>query len=508
MEKNKKGTIIAIILCFILPPVGLVLSIIDFKKSKKIINIIGLIISSLLTVVLGILIYLQTNHIKKIEGSTKQCELAYGCKIQKNGKYLCTSKSNSVNIGEDFYCSKDIIESKKIWFYPDDFNNTTKKYIISSINNTLPSQNSNIHYYVCQSDDCKVFYNQYESEQYAVIYDNNKYYIFNINADKSELLNINNDTFIIQDIGIIYNSENKPMLLKIFNKDNNFNIYDIVNKNIIDTKGMKEISISNDGKYLLLSDYYKRGILIELSNHKIIKEFKSLDLETIGLDEYIYSYGILENNSQKYVLGIASCRATCRSSLQKIYTIDGKEIYEFNNIKSYSGADIILNNKNLIIIENDKKFKIYTNNKLNYSSKEYDYISIIDATWYDIIDDFVAFYDNNVSNNKLLVKDNHNINIIDYQEKIIANIMTINDEMYIYTINLNRNKDTKKVESIELNIVDKKMTIKDFTAEDLEELDFDVEENVPYLYGYKYTYDIATKKISKKSKQIYYDVEP
>ena len=119
-NKNQTINIVGFILSFIMPLIGLIVSIIGISKSKKTgvgkgFSIAGIVISSifLLIRILAIVLFIlfSFNVVKNIDfndlGEGTKCVISYDCELNNEDSYTCKYKINDVE--ENITCDKKYI---------------------------------------------------------------------------------------------------------------------------------------------------------------------------------------------------------------------------------------------------------------------------------------------------------------------------------------------------------------------------------------------------------------
>lgn len=426
--------------------------------------------------------------------------------IQKNDK--SETKPNNTqeqgNNNSESSNTKDGNSSKELLIeYKDDFKNGDKK--IS---------------YKCKNDDCRTFYinsafystgNEFD----AVIYDGGKYYIFNYNDKSLTQVNIPKADYTY--VSISYDKSNKPasILLDKGNNEKNLNA-------IFGVKSNKMIIEFGDFviESLLIDDNIDRYHLLRYDNERKYKVYSDKD-EKIVLEKTIpsgCSGTLFASKGKVYYISNYLHHTGGDLSIEEVQTIEGKTIFKSSfkhnysddsNNKDYNYAIFDEKNDRVIIVDNQSGYySIYdSKNNLVKKSKKYNYIIPYND---DEIYTTSMYFPKN-KNFYLIVNDNSKLNIIDYDENIVSNILNMSSNQVLDYVSI----DSEIKDVIYIFVTDSSLKIDDFTDEDIEKIGdptappptreqlLEDYKSGTVVLGYRYTYNISSKKV-ETAKNFYY----
>jgi len=397
-QENNTIAIIGFIFSFLFALVGLICSIIGYRKAKKInvgkgLSIAGIIISSI-SIVINLMafgIIFSADFVSSLrdnideEINERYCSEAYDCISNNNGTYTCKYIDDDFEY-ENIVCKEEYINIKK-----DDNSNINQDIIYSGKKGTtyyINKLENNRSYissskvsdvkYVCETNNCNVF-DVSEYGKFIVGYDNFKYFIYDLDNDKKRELKV--QLIPYSDIEIL--------------EDQNDNIIGLF------------LSKSIDDSYTYTTGYY------DLEKQKMLVNFgkySTLDSDYISIKKGILIYRIGDNADTEYgILNINDGKNTSNGinksfivkdkvyyaitddmdeTIMSLYNDEMKLLYGSNGETMYYS---ILDDK--ISLYDNSKFYIYNSDGLNYTSSSYNKIIFISSN-YVVVDE----------NNKLVVK--------------------------------------------------------------------------------------------------------
>ena len=379
--------------------------------------------------------------------------------------------------------------------YEDDFKNGTKKIT-----------------YKCKNDDCRTFHinsvfystgNEFD----AVIYDGGKYYIYNYDDKSLKQVNIPKDNYTY--VSISYDKNNKPasILLDKGNDEKNLNaIFSAKsNKMVID---FDEFVIESP----LIDDNIDQYHLLRYDNDEKYKVYSDKD-EKIVLEKKILDGcrgTLFASKGKVYYISNYLHHTGGDLSVEEVQSIDGKTIFKSSskqnysddsNNKDYNYAIFDEKNDRIIIVDNQAGYYSIYDSQYNLVKKSKKYNYIIPYSDDEIYT--TSMYFPKKQNFYLIVNDNSKLSIIDYDENIISNISNMSSSQVLSFIS----NDSEMKDVIYIFVNDSSLKIDDFTDDDIknigdptsapptrEQILEDYKSGMVVL-GYRYTYNIFTKKV-------------
>ena len=353
-NENNTMSIIGFILSFIIPVVGLILSILGLSKSKelndkgKTLSIIGIIISSIM------LIFNFIFTFSIIEDILNETDNKFEYKYDNKKDYNNDNNNENNNVSQISYEGK-----KGDSFCIKEYDN--HYYIEKDRNST------NTRCYSCTTNNCEIF-DVSENGRFIVGFDNNEYFTYDYNTNKKTKLNIDLIKYSYINILAEKNDENLIglFLRKVDNKNNySAGYYDLKeNKMLIDY-----------GNYSYLTSDY-------ISVKKNLFLFQTKDNKS-GLININTGQVLLENvNTSEIVNGkLYYCDKSTYNIITNLYNENLKEIYKgtYKEMKIYNDK---------IILDDNNIYLIYEDDVLKYTSKKYNDIFFINS-------DYIAVNENN-----------------------------------------------------------------------------------------------------------------
>ena len=371
--------------------------------------------------------------------------------------------------------------------------------------------------YTCKSKDCIQFEQDeslYMNSVSSLIYDN-EYLLFNYKTKNTQKLSIPKGDY---EYATIINDKNEnPVVIFLEKNDKNKfvnTLYSIKNdKTIIDFDDFiieNSLVEENFDRYLLLG-YKELYTVYSVKDEKIVLEKK----KSIGFAK------IFMSEDKVYFINSYQGYAGGDVSIEEVSTIDGKVIFK-NNVKykETPGGDIsnyneldynyaVFDEKNhqIIIVDNHNKvFMIYDKN-YNLVKKSKEYTNIVPYNNDERFYGHSVFFPS-TNNQYLVVNDSGSLKVIDYSEKVIATMATINSNYKFNYVESNTDKNNM----IKVFIEDKTLRVDDFTDTEMKKIDDSMNrQELLRNYqigliklGYQYIYNIATNKV-EKNKYFYYD---
>jgi len=426
--------------------------------------------------------------------------IVYNKFIQKDDKPKSNDTQEQGNSNSESSNTKDGNSSKELLIeYKDDFKNGDKKIT-----------------YKCKNDDCRTFYinsifystgNEFD----AVIYDGGKYYIFNYNDKSLTQVNIPKDDYTY--VSISYDKNNKPasILLDKGNNEKNLNA-------IFGVKSNKMIIEFDDfvTESPLIDDNIDRYHLLRYDNERKYKVYSDKD-EKIVLEKAIpsgCSGTLFASKGKVYYISNYLHHTGGDLSIEEVQTIDGKTIFKSSSKHNYSDDSnnidynyAIFDEKNdrVIIVDNQSGYYSIYDLKYNLVKKSKKYNYIIPYNDDEIYTTSMYFPKN--QNFYLIVNDDSKLNIIDYDENIIANISNISSSQVLNYVE----NDSEAKNVLYIYVDDSSLKIDNFTDDDIKKISSDTTRKQllddykagMVVLGYKYTYNISSKKV-ETAKNFYY----
>ena len=258
--------------------------------------------------------------------------------------------------------------------------------------------------YKCYSTTCRGYSISYVTKE-AIIYDNNKYYLYNYDTKKSEELVLGNEEF--SSIDLIYSSKNTYGLY-VVNKNNKGAFYNLKNREYI-----SNFIYDNANNYQtdeLLDMNYFAGTIINENDYtgiiEIINNSNGAKIKTISDAMYIRSETV-GNRTLYSVCGGGNCYA------YKLYNSDFESLTSDNDYYYYA-----INGNNTITVysyDDQTKFKIYNiDGKLLYTSSKYKEVV-------KLVKDYVIVLD-----------DLNNLKLLDNDEKEITTFLKVTSEYELH----------------------------------------------------------------------------
>ena len=258
--------------------------------------------------------------------------------------------------------------------------------------------------YKCYSTTCRGYSISYVTKE-AIIYDNNKYYLYNYDTKKSEELALGNEEF--SNIDLIYSRKNTYGLY-VVNKNNKGAFYNLKNREYI-----SNFIYDNANNYQtdeLLDMNYFAGTIINENDYtgiiEIINNSNGAKIKTISDAMYIRSETV-GNRTLYSVCGGGNCYA------YKLYNSDFESLTNDNDYYYYA-----INGNNTITVysyDDQTKFKIYNiDGKLLYTSSKYKEVV-------KLVKDYVIVLD-----------DLNNLKLLDNDEKEITTFLKVTSEYELH----------------------------------------------------------------------------
>ena len=258
--------------------------------------------------------------------------------------------------------------------------------------------------YKCYSTNCRGYSISYVTKE-AIIYDNNKYYLYNYDTKKSEELVLGNEEF--SSIDLIYSSKNTYGLY-VVNKNGKGAFYNLKNREYV--SNFIYDSANNYQTDELLDMNYFIGTIINENDYtgiiEIINNSNGNKIKTISDAMYIRSETV-GNRTLYSVCGGGNCYA------YKLYNSDFESLTNDNNYYYYA-----INGNNTITVysyDDQTKFKIYNiDGKLLYTSSKYKEVV-------KLVKDYVIVLD-----------DLNNLKLLDNDEKEITTFLKVTSEYELH----------------------------------------------------------------------------
>ena len=258
--------------------------------------------------------------------------------------------------------------------------------------------------YKCYSTNCRGYSISYVTKE-AIIYDNNKYYLYNYDTKKSEELVLGNEEF--SSIDLIYSSKNTYGLY-VVNKNGKGAFYNLKNREYI-----SNFIYDNANNYQtdeLLDMNYFAGTIVNENDYsgiiEIINNSNGAKIKTISDAMYIRSETV-GNRTLYSVCGGGNCYA------YKLYNSDFESLTSDNDYYYYA-----INGNNTITVysyDDQTKFKIYNiDGKLLYTSSKYKEVV-------KLVKDYVIVLD-----------DLNNLKLLDNDEKEITTFLKVTSEYELH----------------------------------------------------------------------------
>ncbi len=368
-NENNTMSIIGFILSFIIPVVGLILSILGLSKSKelndkgKTLSIIGIIISSIM------LIFNFIFTFSIIEDILNETDNKFEYKYDNKKDYNNDNNNENNNFSQISYEGK-----KGDSFCIKEYDN--HYYIEKDRNST------NTRCYSCTTNNCEIF-DVSENGRFIVGFDNNEYFTYDYNTNKKTKLNIDLIKYSYINILAEKNDENLIglFLRKVDNKNNySAGYYDLKeNKMLIDYGNYSYLTsdyISVKKSLFIFQTKENKTGLININTGQVLLE--NINTSVVANDKVYYCYFV--TNDEFYNI------------TTNLYNENLKEIYKGNNIKiDIYDNKIILTD--IYALSDNNVYKIYKDDVLKYTSKKYNDIFFINS-------DYIVVNENN----KLIVK--------------------------------------------------------------------------------------------------------
>lgn len=365
-NENNTISIVGFILSFIIPVVGLILSIIGLSKSKELNNkgkglsISGIIISSIM------LIFNFIFTFSIIEDILNESDNKFEYKYDNKKDY------NNDNNNEDNDTSQISYEGKKGDLFCIE---KSSNYYISKCNNSTNKS------YTCTTNNCKIF-DVSENGRFIVGYDNNEYFTYDYNTNKKTKLNI--DLIKYKKINILAEKNDENLiglfLTKDDNKSNLAGYYDLKeNKMLIDYKDYSYLTsdyISVKKSLFIFQTKEDKTGLMNINTGQLLLE--NVNTSEIVNDKVYFYYFVTDD---EYF-----------TTITNLYNENLKEIYKGNakRLNIYDNKIILTDIYNL---SDNNIYMIYEDEVLKYISKKYNDIFFINS-------DYIVVNENN----KLIVK--------------------------------------------------------------------------------------------------------
>lgn len=272
---------------------------------------------------------------------------------------------------------EEVKEGKKVEIYKVDSENYYYSY---SSNNEENSQL--VGFITCKTEDCE-YVSAYT--KYVLIKENNEYYIYNYETNSIEFGPFSITSQYAENNILVYENELYGILYEIDGKKNIYNIN--TGKTLKNIEGELMLPTLHFSPNIM----YKYGYAILINNNK--NNFVNLKTGNVSytIDGKINTF--IEDTTKDLVY--ITTHNTENSKIT-IYNSNGKKLFngkEFNNLQISDGN---------LIVSSDYNFYVYdTDLKLKTSSKEYN--------------DILHLY-----NNFIVVIDNEYLEIVDYQDNILA----------------------------------------------------------------------------------------
>ncbi len=313
--------------------------------------------------------------------------------IYDDGKvYLNSCKVNNKETKYSYGELQEEKEGKKITIYRYDEETMGGKFQVYTNENTSGSVQVGV--ITCKTENCE-YKNAYQ--KYAVVKEENKYYIYNYEKDSLEFgpFNVIDESNLSSSVIAGYDN----VLYGIYyNEDNSYNMYSLlVGKTFKNVKG-KLSSINSSA-----SRIYKYGYVIFENNNKY--NFVNLKTGNVSytIDGILNQSSFVEDtkNNIVYILSYTNNN----SDEFKIYNSNGKLLFNGNKYKNIS----ILENS--LMVSTGTTYQIYDSNlKLKTSSKKYNKIL-------NFYSDFIV-----------VVNTDNNLEIVDTSDKELATFDLVWDD--------------------------------------------------------------------------------
>ena len=257
--------------------------------------------------------------------------------------------------------------------------------------------------YTCKTGNCAVF-EVSSNGRYTVIYDNNKYFLYDINNKKS-----------VKDLSLpkrnyseiqVYNASNGNIGLILKPKAGGVGYYDATKNKLV----------LNFYAYNFITTYdflFNRGLVLLYSYN--VKQYYLYDVFNVKIKKDDISHVISCNNCNDYYFDNVNLYSSKTSA-----TI----IYDKNLNKIYEGSGIYLNN---VIFDHDELFMydnkniyVYKNSKLLRKSEDYKKLFFANKQY-------------------ILANDKNDISLLDSNNKLIGNITTYRNSMNVNNVKIQDN---------------------------------------------------------------------
>ncbi len=392
----------------------------------------------------------------------------------------------------------------------DDSDNTTLKRLSFYAKNTSGKRELAAEYN-CKSSNCKKYEADYvyyfQNDYDGLLYDQGKYYILNFKDKSLKELAIPNGNY--EHMSISYDKDNHPASIILENEKSEYALFSVKSNKIIVNYGANWIESpmldENIDRYLLLryddKNYNSRYRIYSDKDEKIVLE-KDIP--------YFCSGTLFTSKGKVYYISNYQYSNGGDNSVEEVQTIDGKTLFKssskYNSNNDFDNIDrnyAIFDEKNdrVIIVDNHSGYYSIYDLKYNLvkKSKKYNYIIPYND---DNIYSTSKYFPKN-QNFYLIVNDDSKLNIIDYDDNIISNISNMSPNQALSYIS--NDSEIKNVIYIFVN--DSSLKIDDFTDDDIEKMG---DPNAPpisreellkeynsgsIVLGYRYTYNISTKKV-------------
>ena len=384
--------------------------------------------------------------------------------------------------------------------------------------------------YKCKNVDCAVFpvmsspSNATGNEFDALVYDNGKYWIFNYKDKSRKEVSIPKNDY--QYVNITYDKDNKPasvFLDKSSDDETQIAIFSVKkNKMIIDFDSFNItsplIGDNIDRYHILRYDELEDGFPVR-SKYKVYSDKdEKIVLEKEGISHCDPSLFISEN--KLYYIDLYQNITGGDFSVREVQSIDGKVLYK-NNVKydkdDYEDAYNMIRRNYVIFDEKKHQIVIVDNQTNQFLIYDKDYNLVKTSKKYTSIAPYnngeaYREYFSQTDNFYLVVNDNGKLNVIDYNENVIATIANVDAKLKIESIESNYDEN-KQNRLIKIYIPDKTLKIEDYTDADIKRLRdnatraevLDEYKSGIIGFAYEYTYNIESKKIEKNKCFYYYD---
>lgn len=377
MEKKKTNilAVLGLVFAFFIPLVGLILSIVGLTQAKKMNDGKGLalggIITSAIMLALQIILFIVVIFL-----------LVFVDDYDYNYDYY---DNNNYAYREAFDYSNFANQDGKYYIVKSDYG-----YYVSSSSDTYGNI---IGSYECDSIFCRVFD---ASSNYALIYDNKDYFLYDYKKDKKKSLSIPYEKYHF--LYLASNNDEDTLGIVLTDEEYNQAYYDLKkDKMIVDFGVYSDIRTTAD----LLSAGY-----IGVSNDGFDEDKKIFNLDK----EKVEKEGILGVFSNGKVTYFYDGELSDGEKITKIYSKDFKLIVDLGE---YSCYDYYFSSDGKLLYSDDNKFYIIENNKVNYTSKSYKNV-------YNVLKDYVV------------VNKDNDLVILDYKENEVVKLVTLNDNMRVH----------------------------------------------------------------------------